>query len=136
MPLTRTLQTAVLLALLTLSAGCQTTIGNYFGSRANELGKNFFLVGGSLRHLPYERHGNLKKRAWKSPVDDGDRLQIPRGERPPSCPNSVSLSQEHLGSFPIPERALGATALVKCLRLPRFPVFPDSDSVWLQYLWS
>ena len=32
----RFLQAAVLLALLTLSAGCQTTIGNYFGNRARD----------------------------------------------------------------------------------------------------
>ena len=46
MPLTRTLQTAVLLALLPLSAGCQTSIDNYFGNRARDLGECFMLQAG------------------------------------------------------------------------------------------
>ena len=43
MPLTRTLRTAVLLALLMMSAGCQTTIGNYFGNRGRDFGECFGL---------------------------------------------------------------------------------------------
>ncbi len=46
MPQTRTLQTAVLLALLTLTAGCQTTIGNYFGNRARDFGESFLVQAG------------------------------------------------------------------------------------------
>ena len=42
----RFLRLALLSALLTLSAGCQTTVGNYFGNRARDLGECFRLQGG------------------------------------------------------------------------------------------
>ncbi len=40
------LQTGATLALLALSAGCQTTIGNYFGNRARDFGECFRLQTG------------------------------------------------------------------------------------------
>ena len=43
---TRILQATAPLALLTLSAGCQTTIGSYFGNRARDFGECFALHAG------------------------------------------------------------------------------------------
>ena len=46
MRLAQAVQAAALLALLTLTAGCQTTIGNYFGNRARDFGECFHLTVG------------------------------------------------------------------------------------------
>ena len=39
----RVFQAGTLLAPLTLSAGCQTTLGNYFGNRAGDVGECLLL---------------------------------------------------------------------------------------------
>ncbi len=110
MPLTRTLQTAVLLALLTLSAGCQTTIGNYLGNRAQDLSDCFLIETGVGIGLGVDVkagglvHANLFMNVWMGRLgwvygDHGvvGKFEIEFGI-PAAIPSSGFLHMSSLGT--------------------------------------
>ncbi|MCZ6688628.1 MAG: hypothetical protein O7H41_03395 [Planctomycetota bacterium] len=46
MPWTRPLQPLILIAIITVATGCQTTVGNYLGNRGRDFADCFLLQAG------------------------------------------------------------------------------------------
>jgi len=58
---TRILRAGALLALLTLSAGCQTTIGNYFGNRVLRVTQTQDVHGPLDRGVPFRSRPSIRR---------------------------------------------------------------------------